>query len=199
MDPIVVAAAAAASYLLGAVPIGWLLLRAARGVDVRRVGSGNIGTVNVLRAGGPGLAAVVLVLDAAKGFLPVATMLWLGAGPWAAALCGLAGAAGHSWSIFLRFGGGKAVATTLGAFAAALPEAAAVAVVIWAVVVIATRYASLGSILGSASLPVTAAMTDAGTAWVWLGLILALLVVWRHRTNVRRLLRGEELRITDRT
>lgn len=193
-----VAVAAAVSYVLGAVPIGWLLLRLARGIDIRRVGSGNIGTVNVMRAGGPWLAAVVLVLDAAKGFLPVTTMLALGAEPWVAALCGFAGAAGHSWSIFLGFRGGKAVATTLGAFAAAMPEAAAVAVVLWAVVVALTRYASLGSILGSASLPVTAAVAGGGAAWVVLGLGLAALVILRHRTNLQRLLRGEELRITDR-
>ncbi|HXF82498.1 MAG TPA: glycerol-3-phosphate 1-O-acyltransferase PlsY [bacterium] len=186
------------AYLLGAVPTGLFLIRLLHGVDLRRYGSGNVGATNVFRVAGLPLAVLVLLLDMAKGALPV-----LAAGRWAptpgaAALAGAAAIAGHNWSIFLRLGGGKGIATTFGVLAALSPGAALIAALLWIAVVAATRYASLGSLLGIAAAPLV--MWARGEPAAHLGFAGAALVfaVLKHRGNIARLRAGTELRVTDR-
>ena len=181
------------AYFLGTIPTGLLLARA-RGVDIRTVGSGNIGATNVARALGKRLGALVLFLDAVKGFAPVALAIPRLEEPWVAAV-GLAAILGHVFPIWLRFKGGKGVATGLGVFVALAPYAALAAVVVYGLVVWLSRISSLGSltattallggmVIGRQSIPRIAL---AGVVWI--------LIVWRHRENIRRLIRREETRV----
>lgn len=187
-----------AAYLLGSVPTGLWVVRAVRGVDVRKLGSGNIGTTNVYRVAGPWVGAVVLLLDAAKGALPVLACRALGVGAGWTVAAGLSSVAGHNWSVFLGFRGGKGVATSLGALAALSPAAAGVAAGVWVLVVVVSRYASVGSLLAMLSVPVTMLAGGEPGTHVAFGAALAALSLWRHRSNLRRLREGTELKITDR-
>ncbi len=192
----------AGAYLLGAVPFGLILSRAVAGVDVREVGSGNIGATNVSRAAGKGIGVLTLVLDAAKGaipvFLTVGVLLPEGAADidfWAAA-AGVAAFAGHVFPVWLRFRGGKGVATALGVFLVLSPWGALAAVVAFAAVVAATRYVSLGSLAGAAVCAAwTFAAHGARSPISWAGVVLAATIAVRHRSNLRRLARGEENRL----
>lgn len=184
-------------YLLGAVPFG-LLIGWARGVDVRRLGSGNIGATNVLRAVGKAEAAGTLLLDGLKGAAPVllARSLALGDG-WAAA-AGLAAFLGHCYPVFLRFRGGKGVATALGAVLAALPSVGLVALAVWLVTALCFRYSSLAALAAAASLPLTTAIREGRGPFLALTLTLAALIALRHHENIRRLWRGAEQKIGQR-
>jgi glycerol-3-phosphate acyltransferase PlsY len=196
------AVAGVAAYLLGAVPFGLVVARI-KGVDIRKVGSGNIGATNVFRSVGKGLGILTFALDAAKGYVPA------GLFPLAAeragmdvdqatmgVVCGLLAVAGHNWPVYLGFKGGKGIATSAGALLGFAPLATLVGLGTWVVVFGLTRYVSVGSI--------AACVTVAGSSW-WLcrgagtliPVVLTLLGavgVWRHRTNVRRLLDGTEHR-----
>ncbi|HEY8551851.1 MAG TPA: glycerol-3-phosphate 1-O-acyltransferase PlsY [Thermaerobacter sp.] len=183
-------------YLLGSIPFGLWLVRATRGVDIRRYGSGNIGTTNVLRVAGPRLAAAVLLADAAKGALPVVLARAAGLGEVAAVLAGVAAMAGHSWSIWLGGRGGKGVATGLGVLLGLDARVALAAFAVWVVVVAASRYSSLGSMSAALSVPLWMALWHAPAVHLAFGVAAALVVLVRHRSNIARLLRGEELPIT---
>ncbi|QIA27047.1 glycerol-3-phosphate 1-O-acyltransferase PlsY [Thermaerobacter sp. PB12/4term] len=183
-------------YLLGSLPFGLWLVRATRGVDIRRYGSGNIGTTNVLRVAGPRVAALVLLADAAKGWLPVVLARAAGLGEPAAVLAGVAAMAGHSWSIWLGGKGGKGVATGLGVLLGLDPRVALAAFGVWIGVVALSRYSSLGSMSAAASVPLWMTLWHAPAAHLVFGVAAALVVLVRHRANIRRLLRGEELPIT---
>ena len=183
-------------YVLGSLPFGLWLVRVFRGVDIRRYGSGNIGTTNVLRVAGPGVAALVLVADAGKGWLPVALARAAGLGETAAVLAGVAAMAGHSWSLWLGGRGGKGVATGLGVLIGLDPRVALAGFGTWLAVVLASRYSSLGSMTAAASVPLVMAWLDAPPARLAFGIAAALVVLVRHRANIARLLRGEELPIT---
>jgi len=189
------------SYLLGAVPCG-LLLGLARGVDLRQLGSGNIGATNAGRALGRGLGLLVFVLDFAKGGIPVAVgRWWLGPGE-APIGAGVAAVLGHVFPVYLSFRGGKGVATAAGAFTLLVPWATLAALVTWVVVLKTTRLVALASLVAAWSLPVFVLFLDHGRAagrpeLVGLGGLLALLITWRHRSNIRRLLKGEEPRIRE--
>lgn len=185
-------------YLIGAVPTGLLLVRLLRGEDIRRHGSGNIGTVNVLRVAGPGVAATVLAVDVLKGLVPVLLAVRIQPDPWVVVLAGLAAIAGHNWSPFLGFQGGKGIATSYGVLLGLAWPAAVVAAVIWIAVVAATRYASLGSLLGVASVPFSLWRFHEPPAYMAFGVIAALFAIYRHRGNIQRLVAGTELRINDR-
>jgi len=148
-----VAAILVLSYLIGAVPTGLVLVRVLKGEDIRRHGSGNIGTVNVLRVAGPAVAVTVLAVDVLKGLVPILLAMRLALSPWVIVSCGLAAIAGHNWSVFLGFRGGKGIATSFGVLLGLSWKAAALAGTIWVVVVAITRFASLGSLLGVASVP----------------------------------------------
>lgn len=179
-------------YGLGAVPFGLLLTRAAGLGDVRDIGSGNIGATNVLRTGRKGLAAGTLLLDVAKGAAAVllAGLIWPEQ-PQFPALAGIGALLGHLYPVWLGFKGGKGVATLAGIVAALHWPTILVAGVIWLVVVLATRYSSLGGILAPLSGPVTAACFDRfDLAILFLG--FALLILWTHRANIGRLIDGTE-------
>lgn len=183
------------AYLIGSVPSGYLVGRAA-GADLTREGSGNPGATNALRLLGPAPATVVLVTDALKGFLPVWLFpLWDGS-----ALAGLpvaygvAAVAGHVWSAFLRLRGGKGVATGAGALLGLAPVAGGVTVLLWIGLALATRTASVASVTAATSAPLVAAWLDASWGAVGLAAGLAVLVWWTHRDNLKRMWRGEEHR-----
>jgi acyl phosphate:glycerol-3-phosphate acyltransferase len=185
---------AAAAYLLGSIPFGILVARA-KGVDLRKVGSGNIGATNVARALGKGWAVAVLAADAAKGFVPV----WLGRRlelpPAAVALAGGAAITGHMFTVFLRGRGGKGVATSLGVALALSPVAAVVGFGVYVVLYAATRLSSLGSLLGVWTFSIVFSLRGAPPRpLIVLALGGAALVTLRHRQNIGRLLRGEEKR-----
>ena len=180
------------SYLLGSIPFGLLLTRASGRGDIRSIGSGNIGATNVLRTGSKGLAAATLLLDAAKGALAV----WLAQRFWPGfELHAAAGALiGHLYPVWLRFRGGKGVATLLGILVPLLPIAALAYAVVWIGLLLVVRISSVAGMAAAASAPVTAGVIgDEGRFPLLLG--LALLVIWKHRDNVRRLLAGEEPRV----
>lgn len=198
---------AACSYLLGSVPWGLIAARS-RGIDIRKHGSGNIGATNVLRVVGKPWGIAVFVLDALKGFVAVRLAIWwahsAGAADYIEFYAILAAAAcvvGHSFPVWLGFKGGKGVATSAGALFGIVPIAASVIFAVWLIVFQTTRYVSLASILAALALPLTVAVL------VWLhltqGLVLlyfttamTALVVWRHRSNIARILNGTEPRFT---
>lgn len=184
------------AYLLGSVPTGLLVARA-RGVDIRTVGSGNIGATNVARGLGKGWAVVVLLCDALKGFLPVflARQCPERFSTTAVALAGLAAIVGHMFTIFLKGQGGKGVATSLGVALGLSPPLALLCFAVYALVYAATRLSSLGSLLGIWSFPVAALVQGRlAREYIWLSVATALLVTLRHRDNIAHLLRGEEKR-----
>ena len=192
---------AAASYLLGSIPFGYLLVRIFRGEDVRLTGSGNIGATNVSRKS-PLLGVVTLLLDALKGSTAVA--LAAGFGPMDApkpyglmSLAALLAVVGHIFPIWLKFRGGKGVATGLGSFFMIAPKAVLLAAGLFLVVVLLFRYVSLGSIVSVASFPVLAwLMHENRNSWTALAFMstASLLIVAKHHANIRRLLAGTENR-----
>jgi len=191
-------ALAAAAYLLGAIPFGLLIARGRAGVDLRQVGSGNIGATNVLRAVGKGAAALTLLLDMAKGVLAVAVARALGASPLGVALAAVAAVLGHVFPVFLRFRGGKGVATTLGVVLGAMPVVGLLLLGIWLVVAAAARYSSLASLAAMAALPGLAWLLDGRLPLVAASGALAVVVIARHHENISRLWRGTEGKIGQR-
>jgi acyl phosphate:glycerol-3-phosphate acyltransferase len=194
---------AVAAFLLGSIPTGYLLMRVFRKQDIRSVGSGNIGATNVLRAGGKGLGAATFLLDVLKGCAAV----WLGAlaAHWMPsaparnleALAALCAVLGHMFTPWLRFRGGKGVATGFGVFLVAAPGAALAAIGLFIVTLALTRYVSLGSILGAASFPVFAWFMVHGERplfFLAVQVAVSLLIVVKHHQNIRRLLGGTESR-----
>jgi len=179
-------------YLLGSIPFGLLLTKAAGKGDIREVGSGNIGATNVLRTGSKGLAIATLLLDALKGAAAVILAKWL----WPDAVNFAAAGAmiGHLYPVWLRFKGGKGVATFLGVLIPLLPIAALVYAVIWIGLLAILRISSAAGMAAATSAPVTAAVMGNQALFPML-LGFALLVIWKHRENIRRLARGEEPRV----
>ena len=186
------------AYLLGSVPFGLLIARLQGGVDIRRVGSGNIGATNVLRALGKGAAALTLVGDIGKGALPVSIGRALGVSPALLAIIALAAVVGHLLPVFLGFRGGKGVATIMGVVLAAMPAVGVSLLVIWMGVAIIWRYSSLASLAAAAALPILAWVLDGRGAMLALAGTLFLLVLLRHRENIARLYRGTEGKIGQR-
>jgi glycerol-3-phosphate acyltransferase PlsY len=186
--------ALALAFVVGSIPTGVIVARA-KGVDLRKVGSGNIGATNVSRALGGKWAAVVLMVDAAKGALPVLILGRLFQDPWLPALGGLCAVLGQIFSVFLRLRGGKGVATSLGAGLALAPVPALACALVFALIFLMFRIASIGSLLGIASFPVFLWLFHLGT-WPRLtfAVATAVLVVARHKDNLLRLARGEEHR-----
>jgi acyl phosphate:glycerol-3-phosphate acyltransferase len=181
-----------AAYLAGSIPFGLLLARA-RGIDLRQVGSGNIGATNVARAMGKGWAVAVLAADAAKGFVPVWLGRRLGFTATAIALAGGAAIVGHMFTVFLRGRGGKGVATSLGVALALSPLAALIGFAVYVAVFALSRLSSVGSLLGVWTFSLLYVLREAPPRpLVALALGGAALVTLRHRENIARLVRGEE-------
>ena len=190
--------AAALGYLLGSIPFGLLLTRAAGLGDVRKIGSGNIGATNVLRTGNKGLAALTLLLDALKGTAAVLVGYWIGAEGGVAILAslvaGLAAFLGHIFPAWLGFRGGKGVATYIGVLLGVDWRAALAFCGIWLLVAILTRYSSLSALLAALVTPVGLVVAGDNATGLLAGLMSALLI-YKHRANIRRLAAGEEPRI----
>ena len=181
-------------YVLGAVPIGYLVGRAF-GVDVRRVGSGNIGTANVLRAAGKWAAILTLFGDMLKGFVPVVLATVLVGSEWLHAAVALAAIAGHCWPVFLRFKGGKAVATGAGTSIGLAPLVGLGLFAFWWAVVLVSRYTSLGAIAVMVVSPFAFALTGQPLPYVLYTLVGGALVLYRHRENARALMKGTERKV----
>jgi glycerol-3-phosphate acyltransferase PlsY len=196
---------AAGAYLFGSIPTGYLLVRAFRHQDIRTVGSGNIGATNVMRSGSKGLGAATFLLDVLKG----AAAVWLGALAFrhlaiaepprdVEALAALFAVIGHMFPVWLGFRGGKGVATGFGVFLVAAPWAAWSAIGVFAVVLAISRFVSLASIIAAASFPIFAWFMVSGYRppfFMAVQTIVALLIIFKHHQNIRRLLSGTENRI----
>jgi glycerol-3-phosphate acyltransferase PlsY len=185
-----------ASYLLGAVPFSYLAGRLVRGIDLREHGSGNLGATNAFRVLGAKVAAPVMLLDVLKGFVPTFFFArWDGQAAWAWALAyGAAAIVGHVFPVYMRFRGGKGVATAAGVFLALAPAAVGIALAAWLVVLALSRMVSLASLTAALVLPPALWLTRVPTAVLVLGCAVALFVIYAHRTNIGRILRGEEPR-----
>ena len=185
-----------AAYLLGSIPFSFLVARAFGVRDVRRVGSGNVGATNVMRSAGKIAGALALLLDLGKGAAATLSALRLAPGdPVIAALAALAAIAGHMFPIWLRFRGGKGVATGFGAFLPLAPRAAALAAIVFALTVAASRYVSVGSIAAALALIALAFAFGAPAPVVAAAAVTAALIVFRHRSNLQRLRQGTERRL----
>jgi len=188
------------AFFLGAIPFGFIAGKL-RGVDLRKVGSGNIGATNVMRELGKGPGSIVLLLDVLKGLAPVlvARSLLLLPSWWVVGI-GLCAILGHIYSPFVRFRGGKGVATSLGVLIGLSPLIAAISFTLFVLVVFFTRYVSLGSIIGAVAQAVLfwiippSAIPSENLPYRLFGLVAAVFVIIRHRANIQRLLRGEENR-----
>jgi glycerol-3-phosphate acyltransferase PlsY len=184
----------ALGYLLGSIPFGLILTRLGGAGDIRAIGSGNIGATNVLRTGRKGLAAATLAFDLLKGLLPTLAA-WHGFGPDMAVLTGLGTVLGHCFPVWLRFKGGKGVATAAGVVLALSPPTLVAILALFVVLVWATRYVSLGSVSAAAAAPVVAWLLQR-YQFAELFLIIAVIVVFMHRANIARLLKGTENKLS---
>jgi glycerol-3-phosphate acyltransferase PlsY len=186
------------SYVMGATPTSYWVGRGFYGVDLREVGSGNLGATNTFRALGWKAALPVVVVDILKGYLPVVLFPGLDGNPeWAWALAyGSAAIIGHVFSFWVRFKGGKGVATSAGVFIAIAPASFGIALLAFAGVVSFTRIVSLGSITAALVVPVSVYFLPhaGGTEVFWFSILLSAFVIWAHRSNIGRLMRGEENR-----
>lgn len=186
---------AVVSYLLGSIPTGFLWAKA-RGIDIRTIGSGNIGATNVMRALGKGPGITVLLIDAAKGFVPVfvAPVFFPRLDRDALQiLCCICVIAGHNWTCWLRFKGGKGVATSAGALLAFLPLPLLCGLAVWGVVFAIWRYVSLASICSAATVPLATWFITKNTALTAFTTMLSAVVIWKHKPNIQRLLAGTEI------
>ncbi len=194
-----------ACYAAGAVPFGLIIVKKLKGVDIRTVGSGNIGATNVARAAGKKVALLVFGLDFAKGFVPTILVYliveWTDMRLGVAVMAGLATVLGHMFPVYLKFKGGKGVATAAGMLAALAPLALAISILVWVMVVGVSKYVSLGSLSAAVALPISFILSNLETAFgkhiaiTELCLILCALVAFAHRANIKRLLAGTENKV----
>jgi acyl phosphate:glycerol-3-phosphate acyltransferase len=192
----VIAVALVASYFLGAIPTSYLVGRIFRGIDLRQHGSRNLGATNLFRTLGWRFAVPAGLFDIAKGAIPVLLFAPMASPSRLIALaCGACAVLGHVFSIFVRFRGGKGVATAAGVMLGLAPLAFGIVAVIWLTVILATGYVSLGSITAAALLPVAILLVRAGDWPLFVGCtVIAAAVIWLHRANIRRLIAGTENR-----
>jgi glycerol-3-phosphate acyltransferase PlsY len=184
-------------YVLGSIPTG-LLVGRAFGVDVRKVGSGNIGMANVLRAAGKWAAALTMIGDMLKGLIPVVIARNITGNPWVLSAVALAAVIGHCWPIFLRFRGGKGVATGAGTSIGLAPLVGLSLFVFWWIVVLLSRYTSLGAIAVMVVSPFAFWLSGQPLPYVLYAVIGGALVLWRHRENARALMKGTERKMGER-
>jgi glycerol-3-phosphate acyltransferase PlsY len=183
------------AFVLGSIPVGVIIAKT-KGVDLQKVGSGNIGATNVLRSLGKWPAALTLLGDVLKGTIAVALGRYLGTGTFYEGLIGLSAVLGHNFSLFLGFRGGKGVATSLGVFILYSPQTALITFIIWIVVVLTTKYSSLGALVSFGLLPLIVLFDSNEKLPV--ALLITTLIVIHHTENIKRLIKGTERRIGER-
>jgi len=182
-------------FILGSIPFGIIIARA-KGINLKEVGSRNIGATNVLRSLGKWPAALTLLGDILKGTLAVAIGRHFGMSSVYEGLIGISAILGHNFSMFLGFKGGKGVATSLGVLAIYTPQVAALSILIWLVVVIATKYSSLGAIVSFAILPLNMMLFDPNDKGkMYIAILITILILLRHNDNILRLVKGTERKI----
>ena len=194
------------SYLVGAIPFGYIVGKLFKGIDIREHGSGNIGFTNALRVMGAGPGFIVLLADIAKGVAAVLAISQLGKldtnalTPYMREVCGGFAMIGHVWTVFLKFRGGKGVSTSLGVFTGVFWQGGLISLGVWIIIVAMTRYVSLGSILLCISFCI--AVFIKGGEYIWgpraMALAVTLIVIYRHKGNIRRLIKGEERKFGQR-
>lgn len=185
-----------ASYFLGSTPTSYLAAKIGAGLDLREHGSKNLGATNLYRVLGWKYAIPVGAFDVAKGAVPVAVFgAFAGGDAWVPVALGVAAVIGHVYPLFMKFRGGKGVATAAGAVFALAPAALGISALVWIAVLVATGYVSLASMLGAIVFPIAVRLLDPGNAYtLGVGVLLAVLIVVTHRSNIKRLLAGEENR-----
>jgi acyl phosphate:glycerol-3-phosphate acyltransferase len=187
------------SYLVGSVPTAYLVVKRLKRIDIRTVGSGNVGATNVTRTAGKGAGIAVFAVDVSKGLIAtllIAPRLIDPSLPGARLACGLAAVVGHVFPVFLKFRGGKGVATTIGALIGFAPGLALLCGGVWAGIFLVSRYVSLASIVALATLPPALAAAHRSLAEILIGSALAGLVIAKHRSNIQRLVQGTEHRFS---
>ena len=185
------------SYLIGSIPFGVIVGRLYK-VDITSVGSKNIGATNVLRALGPVPGAIVFICDALKGAVPVYIALFLGLDPLWVILAGFCAIVGHTFPVFLKFKGGRGVATALGVLLAAAPDVFLLVIILFAIILAFTRYVSLSSIVCSICAAIAMYYLGKPVPYVDFGIIIAALIIIKHIPNIRRLIAGEEHKIGEK-
>jgi glycerol-3-phosphate acyltransferase PlsY len=184
------------SYLLGSIPNGYIFGKKFAGKDIRNYGSGNVGATNVARVAGYKVGLIVAILDIAKGFLvvliaetfllPEYSMIFV----FTAAILAIIG---HNWSIFLSFNGGKGVATSVGILLNLFPYALLIFFLVWILIIVLTKIVSIGSLLGAVSIPISVSLIySTETSYLTFSILIALLIIFSHRSNIQRLINGTE-------
>jgi acyl phosphate:glycerol-3-phosphate acyltransferase len=182
------------AYLCGSIPFGVVIGKLFYGVDVRQHGSGNVGTTNVFRVLGKKAGIAVLICDMLKGYIPAVIGAWL-FHPWFAVFIAAAPVVGHMYSIFLKFKGGKGIATGAAVVAALVPVVFAVIIVVWVVLVLTTRYVSVASLTATTLVPVLTIVLGEPLPYQIAGVLVTLVIWWAHRGNLKRLRAGQENRV----
>lgn len=182
------------AYCIGSIPIGVMLARL-KGKDPRKTGSGNIGATNVMRTAGKAVGVVTLFGDIVKGFLPTFIAICLDMPGEIVAIIGFATFAGHLFPVFLKFRGGKGVATALGVYCAVGPVAIIPCLIVFVVVFLIWRYVSLGSLIGAGIVPFAMYVLKRPVEYVWLAIVIAIFVFIKHKDNIKRLIKGQENKI----
>lgn len=186
------------AFILGSIPFG-IIIAKVMGIDLKKIGSGNIGATNVLRSLGKGPAALTLLGDILKGTAAVAIGRYLSVGSAYEGIIGLSAILGHNFSLFLGFKGGKGVATSIGVLLIYSPQVAIFTLIIWLMVVLMTRYSSLGAIVAFGLLPVNVFLVDYSEMKLIISAVITLLILLRHIGNIERLIRGTERKIGERS
>jgi acyl phosphate:glycerol-3-phosphate acyltransferase len=180
------------SYLLGSISFGYIITKKIKGVDIRKLGSGNTGATNISRVVGTKYAVLVLILDALKGLAAILLSSYLSGEMWVILLCGLTVIAGHNWPVFFAFKGGRGAATTLGVFLGLAPIATVIVFAIFILVIMITRYVSLGTIVAAIAIPVSMFILKYDTGYIIFGLAVCFILIWKHIPNIKRLMKGKE-------
>lgn len=182
------------AYFLGSIPTAYWVGKKLHGLDIRKHGSGNIGTTNAFRVLGKGPGIVVLLIDIFKGYFASLIGLQLG-GPELGLIAAIIAMAGHSWSVFVNFKGGKGVATGAGAFLALMPQETLIAILFFVIIIYITRYVSLGSIIAAGVFPILTLLYKEPFSYNLFALTAAVVIIYRHIPNIKRLMQGTENKI----
>jgi len=186
------------SYLVGSVSFSYLISKGIKGIDIRKVGSGNAGATNISRVLGLKFAVLVLILDALKGLVVILIASHLATQTVVILLCGGAVIAGHNWPVFFAFKGGRGAAAALGVFLGLAPIPALSVFAIFVLIILLTRYVSLGSIVGAILIPICMLILHYPRDYFIFGLAVCLLLLWRHMPNIKRLVQGKESKLGEK-